>query len=378
NDMYYDKKNDAGDTGTANDRPRNRYRFRLRWGFDKDYGDDWKVGFRLATGSTTNPNSENQTLGNPGYFTEKTINVDRAYAMYEPNGLKDYGILKGLKIAAGKFDNPFLRYSTIIVWDPDVMPEGAYEQANWKIYGDEQNSFNIQTTLGQFITNENAGASTDSEMYSYQNVFMLSTYAFNQDKPTDVNFAVTYYDYPGYFNTVANNTVAVSFLRNNSTIADNFRVVDLYPELQFDVNGMPTTLFYNYVVNTANVGTTNAQAGGNDIHDSNTAWGLGGKIGHAKKKGSWEAFYGYYNIGVNAVADAFDDDDFGGPGYNGFSNRKGHKFGFSYMMTDSLALNWTAYVVAPLHPIASSSVLGLGSASNESIFRSYLDLMYKF
>src|SRR3990167_5685244 len=66
---YYDKNNDAGSTGTANDRTRNRFRVRLRWGVDKDFGDDWKAGFRLTTGTTTEPTATNSTLGNPGYFT---------------------------------------------------------------------------------------------------------------------------------------------------------------------------------------------------------------------------------------------------------------------------------------------------------------------
>jgi len=29
------------------------FQIRLRWGFEKDFGDDWKTGFRLATGSAT-------------------------------------------------------------------------------------------------------------------------------------------------------------------------------------------------------------------------------------------------------------------------------------------------------------------------------------
>ena len=87
------------------------------------------MGFRLLTGSTTDQTAPNQTLGNSGYFNYKTFNIDRAYAGYSPNGLKDYGALKGVTVGAGKFENPFLRYSTPIVWDGDVTPEGIYEKA---------------------------------------------------------------------------------------------------------------------------------------------------------------------------------------------------------------------------------------------------------
>ena len=125
---WYDKESDAG----ANDATsRNRFRIRLRFGFEKEYGDDWKVGFRLATatpsttnGVATDNTGTNVTLGNPGLFTFKNIYLNKAYAQYSPSALKDYGAVKGVTIGAGKFENPFLRYSTPIMWDGDVTPEG--------------------------------------------------------------------------------------------------------------------------------------------------------------------------------------------------------------------------------------------------------------
>lgn len=378
---YYDKNNDAGSTGTTADRTRNRFRIRLRWGFEKDYGDDWKVGFRLATGNTTDPNSTNVTLGNPGYFNFKTINVDRAYAIYEPNGLKDYGLLKGVKVGAGKFDNPFLRYSTTIVWDADVTPEGIYEQANLGLVSTEENKVNFQTTLGQFIVNENAGVDTDAALYAYQGALSWSTHNFGTDHSVDLNVAASFYDYTDWFRTVlaANNTASTSYLRTNSIVADNFRVLDIYPEATVYVKDTPVMFWGDYALNTANVGTADtAQSNGDTIHDADTAWGLGLKIGKAKKKGAWEAFYGYYEIGANSVVAAFNDSDFGGPGTNGFTNRKGHKFGVTYLLTDNVSLNWTGYLVRPLNPFNGNGTIGLQNATNEDVFRSQLDLSCKF
>ena len=157
---YDDRHPDAGSVTGSADRDRNRFRMRLRWGGEKNFGDDWKAGFRLATSgnSNTDPNSTNVTLGNPGYFNYKPIWVDRAYATYEPSALKDYGPIKNVKIGAGKFENPFLRYSTPIVWDADVTPEGIYEQANWGLVETDENKLSVQTTAGQFIVNENAAS----------------------------------------------------------------------------------------------------------------------------------------------------------------------------------------------------------------------------
>ncbi len=376
----YNKNNDAGSTGTVNDRSRNRFRVRLRWGFEKDFGDDWKTGFRLVTGSATDPNSTNVTLGNPGYFTYKAVFVDRAYASYEPNGLKDYGVLKGVKISGGKIENPFLRYSTSIVWDSDVTPEGFMEQANWKLLENENNRLSAQTTLGQFITNENAGLDLDAELFAYQQAFTLATYALNPDHTTDFTFAVSYYNYTNWSQTVlaANNTAATSYLRTNSLAADDFQVFDFYPEIVFYAKETPVTLWYDYAVNAGNEGTSNALSLGNNIHDADDAWGVGFKIGKTKKKGSWEASYGYYEIGANSVPAAFNDSDFGGPSTQGFTNRKGHKLGLGYMLTDSMTVNWTVYFVRPLNPFNGTAATGLQNATNESVFRSQLDAVYKF
>ena len=380
NFMFYDKNDDAGSTGTAADRERNRFRIRLRFGFEKDFMDDWKVGFRLATGSTTDPNSTNQTLGNTGYFNFKTVNIDRAYALYEPNGLKDYGALKGFKMGAGKFDNPFLRYSTPIVWDADVTPEGLFEQAKFQLVSTEETKLNFYATAGQFIVNENNAVDTDAELFGYQGALNLSTYKFNADHPVDITGAMSYYDYTSWIQTVISNTASTSYLRTNSIFADDFRVLDIYPEIIFYAGNTPVTLWYDYAVNTANVGTASedSRAVGNDIHDNDEAFGLGFKIGKAKLKNSWEFFYGYYEIGANAVVAAFNDSDFGGPATNGFTNRKGHKFGLGYQMTDNMTLNWTAYFVKPLNPFNGNATIGLQNATNENVFRSQFDINYKF
>lgn len=364
----------------SSDRTRNRFRIRLRWGFEKDYGDDWKMGFRIVTatagtnGVATDNTSTNVTLGNPGYDVYKNIYIDRAYAQYTPNGLKDYGPVKGVTIGAGKFDNPFLRYSTPIVWDGDVTPEGIYEKATLQLVSTEDTKVNVYGTLGQFLINENSGVDTDVEMYGYQGALNVSTYGFGTDQPVDLTGAVSYYDYTNWFGTVASNTASVSFLRTNTLIADDFRIIDFYPEVQFFVNRTPVTLWYNYAKNLGNVGTDDSvQSLGNDIHDNDTAWGLGVKVGNPKKKGDWGFSYGYYVIGANSVVAAFNDSDFGGPGQVGFTNRQGHKFGMAYKLTDNIEVDWTGYVVRPLDP----STL-VANSTNESVFRSQADVVYKF
>lgn len=377
-------KDNNSDENIASDRTRNRFRIRLRWGFEKDYGDDWKVGFRLASavassGQATDNTSTTTTLGNPGYFTFKDIFIDRAYAQYSPGNLKDNGPIKGVTIGAGKFDNPFFRYSTPIVWDSDLTPEGIYEKANFQLYNGEKNKLNLYTTLGQFITNENSGTDADAGIYGYQGALNWSTHHFNTKQPVDVTGAVSFYDVTDWSNTVlaSGNTASTSFLRTNTLEAGGFRMVDVYPEVQFYIGDNQATLWYNYVNNVGNDRNfTSGTAAGDDIHDMDTAWGLGAKFGKAKKKGDWEAYYGYYEIGANAVVAAFNDNDFGGPGGAGHTNRQGHKFGVGYSLTDSIMVNWTGYVVTPLNP--NTSTTPVANSLNETVFRSQADLNYKF
>jgi len=377
---YYNKNNDAGSTGTASDRTRNRFRVRLRFGLDKDTGDDWKVGFRIATGNQTDATSTNQTLGNSGYFTFKAINVDRVYAIYEPSILKNKGVLTGVKIGAGKFDNPFLRYSTGILWDTDVTPEGIYEQGNMRFVDTDNDQLIFQTTAGQFILNENAGVDTDAALFGYQAALNWTTTCLRMPQPVNLATAVSYYDYTNWFGTVKNNTTGVSLLRTNSIVADRFRVLDLYPEFTIHVKkDLPLTAWADYALNTANVGTEDVvQSGGNDIHDSDSAWGVGFKLGKAKTKSGWEFSYGYYEIGVNAVVAAFGEADYGGPGQNGYTNRKGHRLGLVYLITDSISLYLTGYWMRPLHPFDGNATIGIQHSTNEDVFRSQVDLVYKF
>jgi hypothetical protein len=119
---------------------RDRMRLRFRIGAERRLGENWTVGFRIATAQevdlTTDYGndvtgvdlskrvvdfrSSNVTLGD--YFAPKGIYLDRAYIQLNPE------IAPALRVVAGKFENPFrskyLPYDGL-VWDEDIQPEGA-------------------------------------------------------------------------------------------------------------------------------------------------------------------------------------------------------------------------------------------------------------
>ena len=119
---------------------RDRMRLRFRLGAERRLGENWTVGFRIATAQeidlstdygedvtgvdlskqVVDYRSSNVTLGD--YFAPKGIYLDRAYLQLNPE------IAPALKIVAGKFENPFRSkqfFGDMLVWDDDINPEGA-------------------------------------------------------------------------------------------------------------------------------------------------------------------------------------------------------------------------------------------------------------
>ena len=110
----------SGDTADN----RNRLRYRLRFGFDKEIGDRLKLGLRLSSSeSRTSVRGANQTLGKDDDFDFDDIRIDRAFAEY---ALPTWHGLE-TRLIGGKIANPFVWKpgKDRVIWDPDVAPEGG-------------------------------------------------------------------------------------------------------------------------------------------------------------------------------------------------------------------------------------------------------------
>jgi Putative porin len=109
--------------GPANEsQDRNRERFRLRVNALVRLNDDLSGGFSLATGDINDPISTNQTANQ--YFTRKPFLLDKAFVNYNPHQFKAFSF------TGGKMAYPW--YSTELVWDKDLNPEGAAQKLEWK------------------------------------------------------------------------------------------------------------------------------------------------------------------------------------------------------------------------------------------------------
>ena len=363
---------------------RNRFRFRLRYGFEKKFSDDLKVGFSMASGDKSvstgyngDPISTNQTLGNN--FDFKNIWIEKAYATYTPGWAK-VGPVTGAEVTAGKFNNPFEKGSTDMIWDRDLKPEGVYEKIDLDLLKTDNLKLKAYGLLGQFILAESGNTGTkDANLFAYQAGLNPVFYVPGLKRPVDALSAISVYSYQNYAKQpydsyVPTASTGTSMANGNITglaagtlNAGHFNVLAFYQEVAFYPYGIPVRPFAEFARNMDNKSTLMTDSGSD-------AWSLGLTLGKLQKKGDWQASYQYKWIGANSVAGAFSDSDFGGYNYGG-TNKAGNVIKVGYNLTDYLTLNGAYFLV---NPISVRSNTANGFQLDEGVNRFQVDMTYKF
>lgn len=389
-----DSNASTADNGNAD---RNRFRYRLRYGIENGIGDDLTVGFRLASGVLNNrdsdasgagvrtvyagdPTSTNQTLGSPGLFSFNTIVIEKAYAKYVPKFFKDLALgpisIKNFEIGGGKFDNPFLKYSSPMVWDGDVTPEGVYEKIDVNLYQSEGNEVNWFGTAMQSPLKEGSSGETDSNLFAFQTGFNLVGYTPLSERPVEVNSAVSFYAFDNYASDGNYILDSLSSLaRGNTTCvgtagagpcigleSGNPKILEFYNELKLTpILNTPVSIFNDIATN-----VNNGSVSG-DSAMKNTAIGYGVKVGKTKNQGDWETSFAWYSIPPNSVVGAFTDSDFG----QGHANNIGTVAKAGYQLTKNTTLNFAWFNVTPYDS-------NIATAGDQRTNRFQTDLVWKF
>ena len=385
----FDRETEDNTTGTgdAGGTDRNRFRFRVRWGLEKKFNDEWKAGFRIASGGgTTDATSTNQSLD--GEFGLKDVFIDQAYGIYTPTKrFKDIiPSIQTVEIGAGKVQNPYDRdkWNTNIIWDSDVTPEGIYEKVDFRLMDDAANEayWDLNTLQGQWIVDEDSDqAPGDQEMQSYG---FGTTYQWK--KSTNASFKFTYYDWQEYADFIRSGSALANNTGGNDRTVDQFKIVNFYSEINFEMptwwwGTQPVKLFGDYAFNS---GAENNPDGSTDEElanvaqrqDEEDAFSLGLTLGKSKEEKDWAFTYEYLYIEPNAVVGNFAESDLG----LGFANNKGHRLGFKYMVLKNLELNLTAWMVERVNKTIST----FGAADNrvagddDQVLRTQADLVWKF
>jgi len=152
-----------------------RSRYALHLGVRGEAFDDFYFGFRLETAE--NPRSPWVTLGQstagspvegPYGKSEGGVNVGQIYLGWRPESWFD--------LTVGKMPNPL--YTTSMVWDPDLNPEGLAENFKAKV-----GEADFYATFGQFVYSdqnpayESAGLGGLSANISNENALYMLTWS---------------------------------------------------------------------------------------------------------------------------------------------------------------------------------------------------------
>lgn len=341
----------AGDTDsrTPNGDQRSRWRYRLRLNADIKLGPQFFGGVQLVTGQAAD--SDNQTFGESGAgsgFSDYNIYISRAFIGYNAT---DWAT-----VIFGKQANPF--YTTDMVWDTDVNPQGLVEVIRFDKmnFGGssvggyskdggvaapeivEERPWQLALNLGQLIYqdnneyNQDNDASTDAYMFVGQ---LVGTYKFNSN--TSVTFApgVMFYnaaDLSGFINENSfSDATGVSGETRKLTI------LTAPGDVSFKLGSLPTKFYWDFAYNTQGKGRAEDiyrmfSPDGASKHQSEDdfAYLVGLQFGGGKKQGEWTARVDYRQTGIASIDPNLNDSDFA----LGELNTRGFKTGFFYNFTD--------------------------------------------
>jgi cell division protein FtsB len=365
--LRWEAKDVTDGPGKTNDQ--NRFRYHLRFGWEKKFNPDMNVGFGLASQSANSEATSTNTSFDDS-FTSKPVSIEKAYATYKP-AWAELGSITGVELTGGKFQNPFEAGSSNIIWDRDVRPEGFYEKITAEVINTDQLQLGVYGLAGQYILEETSG-SGDAELWAWQ-LAVDSKMNVGFERPLEFKSAFSFYNYNDFENTTSDGGTDVT--RGNPTAgvpsgfsAEDFDIVEIYNEAQlipFSTQ-YPVRAFFDWAQNVGDQALS-FSGGGQD-----KAWAYGLKLGRANQQGSWEAGFEYRHVEINAVPGQFADGDFG------FVNRRGPVFSTKYALTDNLKVGLVGYFTNNI--LSDSDLTGIAAAEARDeetrLFQS--DLVWKF
>jgi hypothetical protein len=353
---------------------RGRFRFRLRFGAVRDFGSAVSAGLRLASGSTAEPTSTNQTLGGEG--TEKFIGIDLAYIKWAPSVFQNY-----VSVTAGKIPNP-LTFSPI-TWDGDTNPEGAAlgitapsgTSLKGLYFALEENSANPEPYLlnCQLEQSLKAGGVDIGLMIGYEYVPYISAYLKTPPAAyTDpgAGTAKWYVDDKGM---VAN--------RADRGLIPDIQMIEGMVKVGHNIGSVPFNWMFHLAdnLNSFNLtAATNANvAVNNPTSDRSNSVALFAKLGIGKiaNPGEFEGSIEWGYIEPNAVFSLFSDSDSG----NGGNNNTWFKGVVTVGLENGLNFSLTQYVdwLANYDVKATAPSNKMGDTSQQPIWRSQVDMVVK-
>jgi hypothetical protein len=301
----------------------NQQRFRLRFGLEAAMPSDVTAAFRLASGVGEQV-SANQTAGHLN--SQKQIWIDLAYLQWKPTVAEDAKV----RLTGGKMINPLWRtYSSDLLWDEDVTPEGMGESAEWTL---KDAGFSVFANGLQMVADQDSNSGKNQYAFSEQA-------GFSKTLPLDssLRMAAAYHKWSDE-NRSSLGQVAIQDgnRRAGGVLLNRFGVGELTAELKSKVMDLPLSVQGTVARNfrARDNGTTIVGPTARDGYQAGVI------LGAAKTKGTWElAYFKKYAQTDVTVADVADS-DFG----DGGTNRQGHIVWVAYAPSDWLLLKAKGFV----------------------------------
>jgi len=345
---------------------RERFRYALRFGIRGDLFDDWSYGIRFETAN--NPRSPWDTFGNnttsgaatPSDKNSSGIYLGQAFLNWHPTGWYE--------MTAGRMPMPL--YTTPMVWDSDINPEGAFEKFKYTIgnvdlfadFGqfDYQNPSSADENFSddKFLLTWQAGANVRfGKNMSFKIAPMLYTYTGGGSSgPLNMTFVGQGFDgsnvgVPGGTDVQGHNEEGL----------DNLLILEIPFEFNFKITKTPlgtlqARLFGDFAYNFQGGGRAsaayysnplafpglNGPATGQDLaYQVGIGIGSAGPVygptqglvyGSTSKKNTWEARFYWQHVEQYALDVNLMDSDF----FEGRGNLQGFYSAFAYSFTDAI------------------------------------------
>ena len=314
---------------------RHRHRVRMRLKFSGTINTETKAIVQLSTGSE-GPVNANQTLDNA--FSSKAIWLDMAYVEYRP------GRIDGLELMAGKFTVPFYRPgNSQIIWDNKLRTEGGSVVFNHALP-----HFNFNLTGAGLWVEERADA---------DNTYLLGGQVSGQyEFSDDLSFKAggSWFEYVNsdgvlpFFDTTR---AYGNSLDGGGRYLCGFSLAEAFVAVDPTLAGIPMSVYFDYVRNTAADSLENA-------------WLAGVAVGALDEVGSWSVYYNYREVAADAVPGVFTDSNFG----LGETDVSGHEMAVSYQLAKNSVILARAYF----------NQLGVDRDNAPEYNKFHLDLKFKF
>ena len=347
-----------------------RFRYRLRYGGVWTAQDWATIGFRVGSGDFRtalgdgNPNSNNQTMTHA--FSKKPLYIDAAYVTLKPPG-QDW-----ISVTGGKMNNLMWQPAFIspIFYDPDLTPEGAIEQLNFKFGEDKR--YSLFANVSEMVLDELSGNKNDTYMYDAQLGFTGNFLGDAKSAPLKATVVGGYFATQNLHNMpVADNSGNVGNSVNGANYLGEFEDVYGAAEVAWKFCdkpflGTPALLTFSGQI------TKNLNDEFNFPGDKQTT-AYSGQVmfGQAAKKGQWQIAYQYRHVEADSVFDSLTDDDFGGG-----TDREGHVVKGFYNIRDWWSLDFAVFLTEKISDRTGAHTQpGLNGQYQTHL---YVDTMFKF